>query len=457
MTDAKNIRIAYIGGGSMNFGWRLLGELAGEEALGGTVLLYDSDKTLALSNEVIGNRLREVPGCRSSFIYLAADTLEEALRDADFVLLSVTQGTLEELVSDIHLPEMFGIYQSTGESAGPGGIMRAVRTLPFYVKLAKTLQKLCPKAWVINLTSPMSVCLQSLYRVFPAVKAVGCSCDPFSGQELLADLAGREWGIPQVHRRDIKVDLLGIPGFAWYNEAFYQGESLTALFRKYAEEYAAEGYERRPGEYKSNLSASANRVRFDLFLRYGLIAAQSDRQTAEFCPPWYLKNPKVAASWKFNLASVNPLRKRKVEQLARSRRLMNGEETLRIGPSGNDCVAQIKALLGLGNLITNADLPNEGQVSNLPNGCIVQTNALFSQNSVRPVTAGALPDELCGLTLRQVYNQQTVLESVLKKDLDIAFNAFLNDPLMTADLESATELYREMLSSIRAHLIYYAE
>jgi len=98
MADNKNITIAYIGGGSMNFGWKLIGELAGEEQLGGTVHLYDIDKQLSLANEVIGNKLRENPSNKSNLIYLAVDTMEEALRNADFVILSINQGTLEEMV-----------------------------------------------------------------------------------------------------------------------------------------------------------------------------------------------------------------------------------------------------------------------------------------------------------------------------------------------------------------------
>jgi alpha-galactosidase len=455
MADAKNLNIAYIGGGSMNFGWKLIGELAGEEQLGGTVRLYDTDKQAALANEVIGNKLRENPAAKGGFIYLAADTLEEALKNADFVIISITPGTLEEIVSDIHIPEMFGIYQPVGDSAGPGGIVRAVRTLPVYIKIAEEIKKLCPDAWVINLTHPMSVCLGVLYKVFPQIKAFGSSSEPFSAQELLAELAAKEFGVSAVCKKEIKTNLIGINNFSWVNEANYQGNSLMDVFRKYAEICARTGYEKRAGEFKTNPYASANMIRFDLFLRYGLIPAQSDRYSAEFCPPWYLKNPKVVSTWKFGLMSVNYLRRRKSERLQRSKRLMSGEEQLRIGPSGSDCVLQIKALLGLGNLISNADLPNSGQVCNLPAGAIVQTNALFSHNSIKPVAAGTLPDEIYALTIRHVINQQTVIKSVFEKDLDIAFNAFLNDPLVTIDLASATELYKEMLSSIRAHLIYY--
>lgn len=453
--DGKNLTIAYVGGGSMNFGWKLMGELAGDEQLGGLVKLYDVDKQLALANEVIGNRLREEPSCKGGMIYLAVDTLDEALRDADFVIVSINPGSLEEMVSDIHLPEMFGIYQSVGESAGPGGVVRAVRTLPVFIELGKKISSICPEAWVINLTNPMNGCLETLYKVFPKIKAFGCSNAPFSTQELLAELATMELSLSNCRRQDVRTNLMGINNFAWFTEAHAEGKDLMPTFQEFALSHLEGGYERRPGEYKNNLNASANMVKFDMFSRYEAIAAAEDRHIAEFCPPWYLKNPKVVANWKFNLTSVNYMKKRKQEKLARQKRLMSGEETLSIAGSGTECVIQMKAILGLHNIVTNADLPNQGQVSNLPLGSVVQTNALFSRGAVQPVMAGSLPEPLAALTLRHISNAKTVQQAVWEKDLDMAFNAFLNDPLLATDLQSATELYKEMLSSIRSHLLYY--
>ena len=455
MTDQRNIRIAFLGGGSMNFGWQFISELAGEELLGGTVLLYDTDKQLALTNEVIGNKLREHPTNKSNFIYLTVDKIEEALRNADFVIISITQGTIEEMVSDIHLPEMYGIYQSSGESSGPSGIMRSIRTLPQYIEFAEKIKEICPDAWVINLSSPMAVCMDVLYKTFPKIKAVGCSNEPLYSQELIAEFVSQETDGKSISRREIKTNLVGINGFSWFTEAAYQGEDVMGIFKKNTERYSLSGYEKHPGEYKANPFASANMVKFDMFLRYGAIAAAADRNIADFCPPWYVKTPKIACAWKLGMISVNYLKKRRNERLLRSKKLMTGEEYLKVGSSKNDCVNIIKALIGISNIITNGDLPNNGQVSNLPVGAVVQTNCLFSQNSVKPVMSGELPDELCSLTLRHVYNQKTLVKSVLEKDLDIAFNAFLNDPLVTSDLASSTELFKEMLAGIRAHLVYY--
>ncbi len=446
--------IAYIGGGSMNFGWKFFSELANEEIYA-TLNLYDIDKQLALANEVIGNKLRENPECKSDIIFLAADTPEEALRNADIVVLSITQGTLEEMVSELTLPEAYGIYQSCGEYCGPSGIMRALKTLPVYIKYAKLIKEICPKAWVINLTNPMSECMQIMYTVFPEIKLFGSTNELFPALELLCGIAELEYGRGHVRRRDIKYNLLGISGFSWFDKISFRGEDLMPLFRKYAEKYCSDGFELHQNDYKINPLSSANKIKFDLFLRYGLIPAVPDRIAADFCPAWYLKSPSVISDWKFSQTSVNYIKKINIDRAGRVKPLMNGSEFLSVGGNSTDCVLQIRALLGNGNLITNVCSKNKGQISNLPEGAIVSTNALISKNNVQPVAAGKLPDEIYALTIRHVVNQSTIVKAVTEKDLDIAFNAFLNDPLMSADLNSAAELYKEMLSAIRNHLIYY--
>jgi alpha-galactosidase len=123
--DKKNrITIAYIGGGSINFGWKFFSELAAEE-LCATVNLYDTDKKLALSNETIGNNMRENPDCKCDIVFLACETPEEALRHASIVIMSVSSGTIDETVTELTLPEKYGIYQSSAEQSGPAGIIRA--------------------------------------------------------------------------------------------------------------------------------------------------------------------------------------------------------------------------------------------------------------------------------------------------------------------------------------------
>lgn len=451
----KNINIAYIGGGSMNFGWKFIGELCQEENLCGVVRLFDIDKKLSLANEVIGNNAKNLHECKTKMIFVAVDTLEEALRGADFVVISISVGSIQEVISDIHLPEMYGIYQSAADNSGPGGIMRSLRTLPEYIKIANSIKEICPDAWVISLSNPMSACINILHKTFSKIKVVGCSNDIFSIEELIAEMVSEKYCLSNVSIRDIKINVLGINNFCWVSQAMYNGLNLFELYADYAKKYADNGYENKKTDVKTNPFASAHKVQFDMFLRYGLIAASSDRYLAESCPPWYISSPKVASSWKYGIMSPSYIKKRKLDRIEKCRKLVSGEEYLRIGWSGTDCVAQIKAILGQGNLITNAVSINEGQITNLPEGCVVETNALFSNNSVKPVLAGTIPEDVKVLMLRQISNTNLLVESVIMRDLDSAFNVFLNDPLMTLDIGKASELYKQMLSVNKSYMAYY--
>jgi len=456
MNDSiKRINIAYIGGGSMNFGWRFMGELCQEECLSGTVRLFDIDKKLSLANEVIGNKLKELPECKTEMIFIAVDTLEEALRGADFVIISISTGDINEQICDLQIPELYGVYQAVGDNTGPGGIMRALRTLPEYINLAEKIKELCPDSWVISLSEPMSACVKMLYKTFPEIKAFGCSNDIFPTQELLADFTTQQQNSEQISRREIKTNVIGINKLCWINEAMYNGDNLFDIYAENAKKYADEGYEKKKIDYKNSPYSCAHKVKIDMFLRYGVIAASSDRYLADSCPPWYISSPRTALSWKVGTMTTSYLKRHKVDKLTKCRKLINGEETLRIGWSGTDCIAQIKAILGLNNVITNIVTINNGQIANLPIGSVVETNALFSVNSVKPIFAGTIPEDILALINRQVLNNDILVDSILKKDLDYAFNVFLNDPLMTLDINKATELYKQMLSVNKAHLIYY--
>ena len=168
------LQIAYIGGGSRGWAWGLMTDLAMEEKLSGTVRLYDIDEQAAKNNEIIGSRMNDLPGAVGKWDYVTAPTLGEALDGADFVVISILPGTFDEMQSDVHLPERLGIWQSVGDTAGPGGMIRALRTIPMFVEIAQAIRDHAPNAWVINYTNPMSLCVKTLYHVFPEIKAFGC-------------------------------------------------------------------------------------------------------------------------------------------------------------------------------------------------------------------------------------------------------------------------------------------
>ena len=103
----EDLKIAYIGGGSRGWAWGLMSDLAMAEDISGDVYLYDIDFHAAKQNEIIGNRIKEQEDCKAVWNYKAVETLQEALTDANFVVISILPGTFDEMESDVHTPKAF--------------------------------------------------------------------------------------------------------------------------------------------------------------------------------------------------------------------------------------------------------------------------------------------------------------------------------------------------------------
>ena len=447
------LNIAYIGGGSRNWAWHLMSDLALEGRLSGVVRLYDIDYEAACENRDFGNKLSQRSDAAGKWKYEAVESIEEALGGADFVIISILPGTFEEMRSDVHLPKQYGIYQSVGDTVGPAGLLRGLRTIPIYVDFAEKIKTCCPNAWVINYTNPMTLCTRTLYAAFPGIKAFGCCHGVFEGQELLSHALKEICGIEGVGRTEIKTNVLGINHFTWIDRASYKTMDLFPIYRKFADRYWEEGCEPDGRDsWKGNVFESANRVTLDLFRRYGLMAFSADRHLAEFLPPWYLKDPETVSSWKFHLTPVDLRIELTDKRNQYRRRTIAGEEEFRLEPSGEEGVRQIKAILGLDDFVTNVNMPNQGQMEGIPEGSVVETNAYFSRDSVRPVFAGKLPEEVQNLVIRHVYNQETILKAALTRDKELAFRAFLNDPLVNLSIRDARELFERMLKNTAQYL-----
>jgi alpha-galactosidase/6-phospho-beta-glucosidase family protein len=451
--QVKDLNIAYIGGGSRGWAWMLMSDLALEPQLSGTVRLYDIDYEAAQANEIIGNNLSQREDAKGKWAYKAVKTLEESLRGADFVVISILPGTFKEMASDVHLPEKYGIYQAVGDTTGPGGLVRALRTIPMYAEIAEAVKNYAPDAWVITYTNPMAVCVRTLYEVFPEIKAFGCCHEVFGTQSLLAQMLRDMKGMEGIKREEIRVNVLGVNHFTWLDRASYKGMDLMPLYREFVDRYYEEGYEgTKKGHWMNSFFGTAHRVKFDLFRRYNLIAAAGDRHLAEFMPPWYLKDPETVAHWKFSLTPVDWRVKHMEELKEESRRLVSGQQEVRLHHSGEEGVQQMKALLGLGDFVTNVNLPNRGQMKDIPEGAVIETNALFARDSIRPVMAGELPPDVQNLVIRHVLIHEATLKAAMTHDKDLAFNAFVSDPLVTIDADDARELFDQMLQNTKEYL-----
>ena len=457
MKDVKNLQIAYIGGGSRAWARNLMNDLAQDGEIGGCVRLYDIGVEAMMLNEIIGNNLSAREDIVGKWEYKAYTNLEEALTGADFVVVSILPGTFDDMASDVHTPEEYGIYQPVGDSTGPGGIVRALRTVPIYRDFALAVKEYCPNAWVINFTNPMTMCVRTMYKVFPEIKAFGCCHEVFGTQNILIKILKEKFGI-KATRDEIRTNIVGVNHFTFLTEAKYKGMDLIPIYDAYIDEHGGKLRASKEAKHWANGAyVSTERVKFTLFKSYGAIAAAGDRHLAEFCPGnWFLKDRKTIKSFGFSLTTVDWRKKELSERMERQIREAKGEE-FQLFNSGEETVRQIKALCGLGDFVTNVNVPNVGQVENNPLEAVVETNAFFSGDSVRPVHAGKVPDALNALIMRIIEEQETVVDAALEGDYEKAFVAFLNNPNVCLPVDKARELFDKMLYNTRRYLPYYDE
>ncbi|MCL2266954.1 MAG: alpha-glucosidase/alpha-galactosidase [Treponema sp.] len=450
----ENLKICYIGGGSRNWAWVLMQDLAYEKEIRGTIELYDLKTDDAKTNEIIGNKLMDAhnPG---QWKFRANSSLEDALKGSDFVIISILPGDFENMAVDVHAPEKYGIYQSVGDTAGAGGINRAIRTIPQFRKIAQEIKKHAPLAWVINYTNPMSLCTHTLYREFPEIKAFGCCHEVFNTQKLLikvleeAGLAGAD----TIRREEIKVNVLGINHFTWMDSASWKDIDIFPVYKKFADKYAGTGYKQAAPKdadedalLRLKLFGSTDKVKIDLFRRYGLIAAAGDRHLAEFCPhSWYLSSPQTAESWGFALTPVSWRITDREKLKVKAAAYRDGTQVLNPVQSGEEGIKIIKALSGHGDIVTNVNLPNRGQMPDFPLGAIVETNAVFGRDNIHPVVTKGLTSEIRALTMPHTLAQQGLIEAVFENDMEKAFRVFSHDSAVhKLPLADARTLFNEM-------------
>ena len=451
---AENVKIAYVGGGSRGWAWGLMSDLAACDDMSGDVYLYDIDFEAAKHNEIIGNKFNDCDGAKSRWNYYAVKTAKEAMTGADFVIISILPGTFDEMESDVHTPEKYGIYQSVGDTSGPGGIVRAMRTVPMFEEIGEYVKEYCPNAWVINYTNPMTLCVKTLYRVFPEIKAFGCCHEVFGTQKVLMTALKDICGIEAESRDEIKVNPVSVNHFTWLTKAQYKNIDLFPVYSEFAEKYAESGCtEGLDDNWMNNSFECSHRVKIDLFRRYGWIAAAGDRHLAEFCEgKWYLQSPEKVKEWGFGLTTIewrkNDLKKRR----EKSEAYRNGTLPIEMKGTGEEGVHQIRSLCGLCDLVTNANIPNRGQIPNLPVGAVVETNATFRANDVTPVMAGEIPTSIYPLVSRICGEQEALDKAIAERDVQAIFSIFAADPLVTCSYEDAKKLFKEMVDNTKEYL-----
>lgn len=448
--DRPFVKIAYIGGGSRYWARDLMKDLALQAPFDGKIALYDIDHPAALKNVEIGNQLFQHKEAVSHFTVSAMEKIESALADADFVILSIEPGPMSCRYADLVIPTKYGILQPVGDTTGPGGLLRALRAIPLFRQFARHIMDSCPNAWVINYTNPMTLCTRALYAETPSIKAFGCCHEVFAAQQVLLDLWLTDNPMAKATRRDVLIDVNGVNHFTWITKATLKDEDLLAKFKNKSADAgtyfdATEKSLKRIAE--EDWFSGEYLVSHDMTRRFGAMAAAGNRHLVEFVP-WYSGSEETLHRWG---VICTPFEYR-MQKSAKADASVDSYKQNKLNPTGEEGVLQMAALLGLGQLKSNVNLPNTGQSGALPADAVVETNATFSKNSLIPTPARALPSGANALVQRIALNQELSLQASLQNNLDLAFQALLNDPLVHIETDIAYRMFSEMIDDIRPFL-----
>ena len=478
----KKITIAYIGGGSKDWAHKYFADLLTADKVCGELRLYDIDVEASTRNKNYFDKLKKdnAAKVKSEWICNVVNDINKALTDADFVLISILPYSLKNMKVDVHYPEKYGIWQSVGDTVGPGGYSRALRTISYFKYFADRIRANCPDAWVINYTNPLAMCVNTLYKEFPDIKAFGCCHEVFGLQWLLAAITGmylemsengkkdfvaanlnavkrelkakkknfnKKYCCEGLDRHDIIINVQGINHFTWIDKAKYKDLDLFPVYDAFIKMFRANN-ENRLGSMVPALvkrKRNSESVKFELFEKFGRMAAAGDRHLAEFLPDTYLTSKHVLKDG-FELTPVfgrivyNNFLKARIK--LRNTPLFKAK--LKI--SGEEGVMQIAALCGLGDLITNVNLPNKGQAANLIMGTAVETNAKFTNDNIEAITAGDMTEETAKLVNIHAQNQKDFIDAFFKQDKAALCDVFCNDPAVRRiGKEKGKQLFEEMI------------
>jgi alpha-galactosidase/6-phospho-beta-glucosidase family protein len=298
---------------------------------------------------------------------------------------------------------------------------------------------------VINYTNPMSVCTRTLTKVEPGLKVFGCCHEVFGTQEILAEVAQETFSLAAPPSRDeIHVNVLGINHFTWIDRATYQGHDLLALLKQHLEKPGImRSYTREEVEARRNWFFDSRQVKFSLFKRFGILPAAGDRHLVEFVPG-FTRSPDELFRWGVIRTPVSY--RIQVWQQSSSIALdyIEGRRSIEVHPSDEEAIRQLRGILGLEDFVTNVNLENSGQISNLPTGSVVETNAIFRMGEVRPISAGALPPGVQAQVIRHINNQEMIIDAAITRDKDLAFQAIFNDPTTQLPIDQAWAMFNEI-------------
>lgn len=426
------MKLTIIGAGS-SYTPEVMDGLFNEECFAGAqIALYDlpeaNDRLKAVCD--LSNRMAIKKNAKIS-IYMA-DTLEDALKDTSFVLSQFRVGLLEARILDEKIPLKYGLIGQ--ETTGAGGFFNAMRTIPATMNLVRTMEKLCPDAWLINFTNPSGIITEAIHR-YSNIKCVGLCNVPYNMHMDAARLCN-------VAPERVSIHMVGLNHLSYLTEITVDGKSVMQelMDKNRFDGQLVKNVPKVPGI--TNLISQLQLIPSPYLQYYYYESLMLEKELKEIKEGLGTRGEqvlKVQDSLFARYKDTNLFDK--------------PQELEKRGGAYYSTVATmlIKALLGHGAINMPVNYPNMGALTELSMESVVETNCIISKNSVRPLAYGPLPPQIRGLVCQIKAYETLTVEASVEKSRRKAVMALMNHPLVHG-YDNACKLVDEMQNNFREYI-----
>lgn len=434
-------KIAFIGAGSFGFTRKLVRDLLTFPAFADAeIALMDIDaERLDFSRQGVEKII--AAGKYPAKLTVTMDR-QEALKNADGVVITILQGGYRVFSTDITIPMEYGVDINVGDTRGPSGIFRMLRTLPVMLDICADVDKLCPNAIVLNYTNPMAMLCSGMQKVYPHLNITGLCHSVQGTAEMLAKWIGADM-------KDVDYTCAGINHQAFYLKFNWKGQDAYPLIRK---------------ALKKKEIYNAEQVRNEMFLALDYYVTESSGHNSEY-NAWFRKRPDLIEKYCTNGTNWNPGVHAYIlnEYAKRSKtwRTLSKQELAKDFPleRGFEYAASIfNAVFGDNTPYEfNGNIPNANLIDNLPAGACVEVPVLASRRGIEAFHIGELPPQLAILNNISCRCEELAIQGALAGDPRMIYQSILFDPLTSAvlSLQEIREMVNKMFAANKKYLGHF--
>lgn len=431
-------KIAFIGAGSLGFTRGLVRDILTFPLLtDATICLMDVDPERLDFSKAACERIVEL----GKYPAKVEATLDRAtaLKGADVVIVTILAGGVDIWRHDIEIPKKYGVDTNIGDTRGPSGVFRALRTIPVMLSIIKDMERYCPGAVMLNYTNPMAMLCRAMQR--ESYIPVTGLCHSVQGTaEMLA-----EWiGAPM---DEITYTCAGINHQAWYLKYEWNHKDAYPLIRAKLQE---------PEFYQKEI------VRNEMYLNLDYYVTESSGHNSEY-NAWFRKRPDLIEKYCTHGTNWNPgeyayiinrYLERQDSWKEEGRQWLAKDMPISLERGHEYAAYIINALMGGEIFGFNGNMPNKNLITNLPYDACVEVPVYVDRNGFRSSPVGALPPQLVALNHVNVMVEEMAVEAALTGDARLVYHAIIHDPLTAAVLSLAEikQMVNEMLAKNAAYL-----